>query len=83
MLRIHEHGLKHRENLRYYLTKPKCLGGGASFVSATLVDTAPVIFKLLWGFGLSLTILVFEIIAEHSVALRNKLLSLKNKYTGK
>lgn len=79
MMRIHEHGLKQRENLRYYLTKPKCSGGGASFVSANLVDTGPAIIILLWGFGITLTIFVVELIVKHLTPLREKLLTFKRR----
>lgn len=48
MMRISENGLTHREYLRYYLTKPKCSGGGASFVSATFIGTEPAILMLVW-----------------------------------
>lgn len=79
MMRIHEFGLKQRENVRYFLTKPKCAGGGATFVSASLIDTAPVLVVLLWGFGIALSILICELIVGNSNVLHNKLLSLKNR----
>lgn len=83
MMRIHEHGLKQRENLRYYLTKPKCLGGGASFVSATLTDTGPVMLILVWGYVITLIIFIGELIAGNSSYLREKLLAFKIRISGK
>lgn len=62
MMRIHEHGLKQRENLRHYFRKPKCSGGGSSFRSASLIDTGPALLILLYGFCVTLIVFMFELI---------------------
>lgn len=76
-MRIHEHGLNKRENLRFYLTKPKCSSGGANFLSANLIDTGPVLMMFLWGIGITLTVFIFELIVGHRTFLRVHLLAFK------
>ncbi|XP_037047075.1 glutamate receptor ionotropic, delta-2-like isoform X1 [Bradysia coprophila] len=66
MMRIHEHGLKQRENLRHYFRKPKCSGGGSSFRSASLIDTGPTLLILLYGFAATLTVFVLELIVART-----------------
>lgn len=61
MMRMHEHGLQDRENSRLYTKEPKCAGAGGHFVTASLVDTAPAMLVLLWGFGFALFLLVAEL----------------------
>ncbi len=74
-MRIQEHGIQKRENLRYYTTKPKCLGRGGDFASASLVDTGPAIILLGWGFGVTMVVLICEFIVAKFTAVR-RLLSM-------
>lgn len=60
-MRIHEHGLQDRENSRLYTKEPKCAGAGGHFVTASLVDTMPAMYVLLWGFAAAISMLLFEI----------------------
>lgn len=69
-MRIQEHGLKQKENLRYLPTKPKCLGGGGNFVSASLIDTGPTILLLLWGMAITLVVFICELIVAHFSSLQ-------------
>lgn len=64
-MRIHEHGLQDRENSRLYTKEPKCAGAGGHFVTASLVDTMPAMFVLLWGFGSAIVMLLIEIALNH------------------
>lgn len=73
MMRIHEHGLQRKEHLRLFMTKPKCLGGGGNFESASLIDTGPAILILLWGMVITLVVFVCELILAHSNFIRNKI----------
>ena len=61
MMRLDEHGLKHRENSRIYTNPCKCVQK-RFFTSASLVDIMPALLMLFWGFALSLIILSIEIV---------------------
>lgn len=72
MMRMHEHGLQDRENSRLYTKEPKCAGAGGHFVTASLVDTAPAMLVLLWGFGFALFLLVAEIAYKRFYASKRR-----------
>ncbi|XP_037036713.1 ionotropic receptor 75a-like [Bradysia coprophila] len=77
MMRIQEHGLQQKENLRYYMTKPKCQGGGGNFVSVSLVDTGPAVILLGWGMGLTLVVFICEIVFAKFNVIRKKFNNFK------
>ena len=70
MMRINEHGLQERENAKLYTKKPKCVGGGGKFITASLVDTRPAIYVLLWGFLASVVLLLIELVFGWLVHLK-------------
>lgn len=63
-MRMNEHGLASRENTRMYTRKPKCVGHGGSFITASLIDTKPAIIVLLTGYLIAFTALVMELITK-------------------
>lgn len=79
-MRINEHGIQQRENLRYYTTKPKCLGGGGNFVSASLIDTYPAIMLLMWGTVIALVVFICEQIFARFKFVRKKIFALLIKF---
>lgn len=83
LMRLHEHGLNQRENLRYYFREPKCSSGGANFMSANLIDTGPILMMFLWGIGITLTVFTFELIVGHRMFFRNQMLTFKCKIFNK
>ncbi|GBP33616.1 Probable glutamate receptor [Eumeta japonica] len=60
--RIQEHGLQSRENVFFYLKKPKCSGHVTSFVSVSIVDCYPAILVLLYGYSVAFALLLMEIL---------------------
>ncbi|KAG4076272.1 hypothetical protein HA402_014821 [Bradysia odoriphaga] len=79
MMRINEHGLKQRENLRHYFRKPKCTSGGSSFRSASLIDTGPTLLILLYGFAVTLSVFVLELIVARLTFAHEKRSIFKDK----
>lgn len=79
MMRVNEHGLQRRENLRLIMTKPKCLGSGGNFESANLLDTGPAILILLWGMVITMMVFICELIWAHSNFIQNKISIILNK----
>lgn len=81
MTRLQEFGIKQKLNLRYYLSKPTCVGGGSNFASATLVDTGPAIKSFVYGFGLAICVFIGEIIYGNLNVIRKGLhwVNLKTK----
>lgn len=59
-MRIHEHGLSERENIRMYTKKPHCVGHTGNFVTASLVDTKPALLILIWGYSIAIAALFME-----------------------
>lgn len=72
-MRIQEHGLQQRENLRFFPTKPKCVGGGSNFVSASLIDTGPAILIFLWGMLVTVVVLGCEFIFSRCSCIGQKI----------
>lgn len=60
LMRIHEHGLSDRENIRMYTKKPRCIGHTGNFVTASLVDTKPALLVLILGYSIAFTELLLE-----------------------
>lgn len=69
LMRIDEHGLSNRENIRMYTRKPRCIGHAGNFVTASLVDTKPALMVLLWGYLITFVMIVIEFLAKY---LQNK-----------
>lgn len=69
LMRIDEHGLSNRENIRMYTRKPRCIGHAGNFVTASLVDTKPALMVLLWGYLITFVMIVVEFLAKY---LQNK-----------
>lgn len=70
LMRIHEHGLSDRENIRMYTKKPRCIGHAGNFVTASLVDTKPALLVLILGYSIAF----FELLLEFSIRyIQNKL----------
>lgn len=69
LMRIDEHGLSNRENIRMYTRKPRCIGHAGNFVTASLVDTKPALLVLLWGYLITFIMIVIEFLAKY---LQNK-----------
>lgn len=59
-MRIHEHGLSDRENIRMYTKKPRCVGHTGNFVTASLVDTKPALLILIYGYASAFITLLIE-----------------------
>lgn len=59
-MRIHEHGLSDRENVRMYTKKPRCIGHAGNFVTASLVDTKPALLVLVLGYSFAFATLLME-----------------------
>jgi hypothetical protein len=59
--KIHESGLKQRENMRFYHAKPECANRGTGFVSVGLQECYSAMLMLCYGMLLSLGILMAEI----------------------
>jgi hypothetical protein len=57
---MREFGLQHRQNTRFYETKPKCESRGAMFVSVGLVDCYPALLVLVCGLLVSGAALLME-----------------------
>lgn len=75
MMRMHEHGLQNRENVRLYTEKPKCTTAGGNFVTASLVDTSPAMLVLVWGFAFAIAMLLMEMLVNRFWNLKkNKIL---------
>lgn len=60
LMRIHEHGLSDRENIRMYTKKPRCIGHAGNFVTASLVDTKPALLVLVLGYSMAFVTLLME-----------------------
>lgn len=60
LMRIHEHGLSDRENIRMYTKKPHCVGHAGNFITASLVDTKPALLILIWGYSIAFIALIIE-----------------------
>lgn len=69
LMRIDEHGLSNRENIRMYTRKPRCIGHAGNFVTASLVDTKPALLVLLWGYLITFVMIVIEFLTKY---LQNK-----------
>lgn len=69
-MRIHEHGLSDRENIRMYTKKPRCVGHTGNFVTASLVDTKPALLILIWGYSIAFITLSIEFLIRY---IQNKM----------
>jgi hypothetical protein len=59
--KVHERGLKQRENMRFYHAKPECTSRGTNFVSVGLQECYSAMLVVFYGMLLSLGILMAEI----------------------
>uniref|UniRef100_A0AAG5D5B7 Ionotropic glutamate receptor C-terminal domain-containing protein n=1 Tax=Anopheles atroparvus TaxID=41427 RepID=A0AAG5D5B7_ANOAO len=70
LFKLREFGIQGRENALLYTKKPRCIGG-SSFVPVSIVDVWPALVTLGWGYLLTISLLIFELLW---VRLRGKLL---------
>lgn len=54
-----------RDELRWTPSKPVCEGGLSGFVSVSLDEIKPAVILVLFGYGLSILILGFEVLSRN------------------
>ncbi|XP_053674252.1 glutamate receptor 1-like [Anopheles nili] len=70
LFKMREFGIQGREHTLLYTKKPRCVGG-SSFIPVSIVDVWPALVTLGWGYFLTATILIAEILW---VRIRSRLL---------
>ncbi|XP_021928480.1 probable glutamate receptor isoform X2 [Zootermopsis nevadensis] len=77
--KVKEFGLQHRENSRFYQTKPKCVTRGSMFVSVGLVDCYAALLMLACGLLFSGAVLLMEFLTMTLHSYKNSVVTFDDR----